>query len=97
MWGTRSISYTDIHRSRLGQVNRTFLGHLYYQSPNLVASSHGFAWYDGPGNETACHDNEDCRYSRWSWGHYHLPPCCTGNQARMVPNYVHHTWWGISS
>ena len=20
------------------------------------------------------------------------PPCCTGNQARLLPNYIHHTW-----
>ena len=27
---------------------------------------------------------------------YHTPPCCTGNQARMVPNFVHHQVWGYS-
>jgi len=22
----------------------------------------------------------------------HTPPCCTGNQARLLPNYIHHSW-----
>ena len=22
----------------------------------------------------------------------HTPPCCTGNQARLLPNYIHHMW-----
>ena len=28
--------------------------------------------------------------------YYHTPPCCAGNQARIVPEFVHHTWWGSS-
>lgn len=26
--------------------------------------------------------------------YYHSPPCCTGNQVRMLPNYIHHSWFG---
>ena len=83
-----------------GAVNRTFLGHLYYQSPNLIASSPGIAWYSGAGNETPCHADgadQNCKYSRWTFGHYHLPPCCTGNQARMLPNFIHHASFGTYS
>lgn len=23
---------------------------------------------------------------------FHTPPCCTGNQARLLPNWIHHQW-----
>lgn len=25
---------------------------------------------------------------------FHATPCCTGNQARLLPNYIHHMFWG---
>ena len=27
---------------------------------------------------------------------FHATPCCTGNQARLLPNYIHHMWWGTA-
>ena len=81
-----------------GSVNRTYLAHLYYQSPNLISNSDGIAWFDGKGTpgEKACHGDDksgNCRYSRWTFGHFHLPPCCTGNQARMLPNFIQHMFF----
>ena len=31
---------------------------------------------------------------RWSSTWFHTPPCCTGNQVRMLPNFIHHMWFG---
>lgn len=28
---------------------------------------------------------------RWHLNEMHTPPCCTGNQARLLPNYIHHS------
>eukprot|EP00937_MAST-01D_sp_MAST-1D-sp2_P001217 g1217.t1 len=30
----------------------------------------------------------------WDAAYLHTPPCCTGNQARMLPEFIHHAWWG---
>ena len=61
-----------------GAVNRTFLGHVYFQAPNLA-----------PGNAASHPGN-----GKFDEAYFHTPPCCTGNQARIVPEFVHHTWWG---
>eukprot|EP00035_Acanthoeca_spectabilis_P029756 m.475363 g.475363 ORF g.475363 m.475363 type:complete len:782 (-) comp38181_c0_seq1:62-2407(-) len=79
-----------------GAVNRTYLAHLYYQSPNLLNTSDGIAWFP---SEEECFGQEahgNCRYTRWTFGHFHLPPCCTGNQARMLPNFIHHMSFGVA-
>ena len=52
------------------------------ESPNLVASSLGYNNLDQQGD----------RAWRMEW--FHATPCCTGNQARLLPNYIHHTWMG---
>ena len=70
------------HNAAPGAINRTFSGHVYHQSPNLVASSLGYNNLDQQGD----------RAWRMEW--FHATPCCTGNQARLLPNYIHHTWMG---
>ena len=67
------------HNAAPGAINRSFTGHVYNQSPNLVASSLGWSIPGDP---------------RWHEAWYHNPPCCTGNQARLLPNYIHHMWYG---
>ena len=62
-----------------GAVNRSFSGHVYYQSPNFARNQAIYKGID-PG--------------RWRDAYWHEPPCCTGNQARFLPNFVHHMWWG---
>lgn len=69
------------HNAAPGAINRTFSGHVYYQAPNFVESS--FGWNCSGGNDY-----------RWRDQWYHNPPCCTGNQARLLPNYIHHMWYG---
>ena len=32
---------------------------------------------------------------RWVLAESHDPPCCTGNQARLLPNYIHHAWMAL--
>jgi DUF1680 family protein len=85
-----------------GSVNRTYLAHVYYESPNLMDTSSGIAWFEkgaGAGSgEDACNgedDNGNCHYNRWTFGHYHLPPCCTGNRARMLPNFIQHMFFNV--
>jgi hypothetical protein len=68
-----------------GAVNRSFNGHVYYQSPNLCNTSKGVT---GPANDPALTD------PRWEESWFHTPPCCTGNQVRMLPNFIHHMWFG---
>ena len=29
----------------------------------------------------------------WRMEWYHKTPCCTGNQARLLPNFIHHMWY----
>ena len=70
------------HNAAPGAINRTFSGHVYHQSANLVASSLGYNNLDQQGD----------RAWRMEW--FHATPCCTGNQARLLPNYIHHTWMG---
>jgi hypothetical protein len=70
------------HNAAPGAINRTFSGHVYHQSPNLVASSRGYDNLDQQGD----------RAWRMEW--FHATPCCTGNQARLLPNYIHHMFWG---
>ncbi len=60
------------HNAAPATVNRSFSGHVYYQSPNLVP---GQGLYGIP-------------KIKWEESYYHTPPCCTGNQARLLPNYV---------
>eukprot|EP00040_Diaphanoeca_grandis_P010510 m.53816 g.53816 ORF g.53816 m.53816 type:complete len:675 (-) comp21826_c0_seq1:383-2407(-) len=64
-----------------GAVNRSFSGHVYYQSPNMVNTSLGMDI------DPAITD------PRWAETWYHTPPCCTGNQVRMLPNFIHHMWF----
>jgi hypothetical protein len=69
------------HNGAPAAVNRSFLGHVYFQSPNYAqvsAANHALS----PG--------------KWEEAYIHTPPCCTGNQARMLPNYVHHMWFGTA-
>lgn len=70
------------HNAAPGAINRTFTGHVYNQNPNLVYSSLGTNDEDRGGD------------FRWQTHWYHHPPCCTGNQARLLPNYIHHMWYG---
>lgn len=65
-----------------GAVNRTFSGHVYYQSPNMVNTSRD------------AHIDPELTDPRWAETWYHTPPCCTGNQVRMLPNWIHHQWFG---
>ena len=54
--------------------------HVYFQSPNYA-----------PGQNTFGHPSDT-----WDEALWHGPPCCTGNQARMLPNYIHHMWFGTA-
>ena len=65
-----------------GAVNRTFSGHVYFQSPNFAQ------------NQTI---NKHLDPTRWADAYWHKPPCCTGNQARMLPNFVAAMWFGGSN
>ena len=66
------------HNAAPAAVNRTFTGHVYFQSPNY-----------SPRQNTGGHPGD-----KWDESLWHSPPCCTGNQARMLPNYIHHMWFG---
>ena len=68
------------HNAAPAAVNRSFEGHVYFQSPNYV-----------PGQNTFGHPGD-----KWDEALWHGPPCCTGNQARMLPNYIHHMWFGTA-
>ena len=70
------------HNAAPGAINRTFTGHVYHQSPNLVAGSRGYNNLDEQGDHA------------WRMEWFHATPCCTGNQARLLPNYIHHSWYG---
>jgi uncharacterized protein len=70
------------HNAAPGAINRTFSGHVYHQSPNLVGSSLGYNNLDMQGDHA------------WRMEWFHATPCCTGNQARLLPNYIHHMWFG---
>ena len=70
------------HNAAPGAINRTFSGHVYHQSPNLVGSSLGWNSLDVQGDHA------------WRMQWFHMTPCCTGNQARLLPNYIHHMWFG---
>lgn len=110
------------HNAAPGAINRTFSGHVYHQSPNLVATSRGYNNMDQQGDHA------------WRMEWFHATPCCTGaflvpgsgsddvcrlcipqhsislalptqaevsilartagNQARLLPNYIHHSWYG---
>lgn len=74
-----------------GAVNRSFSGHVYFQSPNLVPSTINHWPFNTPSADTG---NFSVTDPRWVESWYHTPPCCTGNQVRMLPNYIHHMWWG---
>eukprot|EP00041_Stephanoeca_diplocostata_P022479 m.537174 g.537174 ORF g.537174 m.537174 type:complete len:729 (-) comp22073_c0_seq14:544-2730(-) len=63
-----------------GAVNRTFLGHVYFQSPNL-----------SPADLVGLPSSTSAKFQEQWW---HAPPCCTGNQVRMLPNFIHHMWFG---
>ena len=72
------------HNAAPAAVNRSFQGHVYFQSPNFAYNLSQRNYPYNPGQDT----------TRWSNEYYHDPPCCTGNQARMLPNYIHHMWFG---
>lgn len=74
-----------------GAVNRTFSGHVYFQSPNLVQSTINKWPFNWPSADTGNFTGTD---PRWVESWYHTPPCCTGNQVRMLPNFIHHMWFG---
>lgn len=56
------------HNGAPGAVNRSFLGHVYFQSANLVPAD----------------QNSSSARDRWDEGFYHMPPCCTGNQVSIT-------------
>ena len=31
--------------------------------------------------------------TKFEEAYWHNPPCCTGNQVRILPNFIHHMWW----
>eukprot|EP00040_Diaphanoeca_grandis_P039116 m.258178 g.258178 ORF g.258178 m.258178 type:complete len:667 (-) comp36246_c0_seq1:227-2227(-) len=68
------------HNAAPGTLNRDYTEHVYYQSPNLVTIPKDFIEY---GHNVS---------KRWIMNVSHTPPCCTGNQARLLPNYIHHMW-----
>ena len=66
-------------------VSRTYMEHVYYQSANLREIPKGI---NGDGfQEYGANISR-----RWDLNVMHTPPCCTGNQARLLPNYIHHMW-----
>eukprot|EP00040_Diaphanoeca_grandis_P000149 m.14498 g.14498 ORF g.14498 m.14498 type:complete len:723 (-) comp10170_c0_seq1:354-2522(-) len=69
------------HNAAPGAVNRSFSGHVYFQSPNYAQMQ------DVDPNVAS---------DKWQEMYWHGPPCCTGNQARMLPNYIHHMWFGTA-
>ena len=60
------------HNAAPGAINRTFSGHVYHQSPNLVATSRGYNNMDQQGDHA------------WRMEWFHATPCCTG--AFLVPD-----------
>jgi hypothetical protein len=68
------------HNAAPGAVNRDYTKHVYYQNANLQHIPVDYIEYS----------NNISR--RWSLNEMHTPPCCTGNQARLLPNYIHHSW-----
>jgi len=73
------------HNAAPGAVNRTFTGHVYNQNPNLVMINSSSEGYHN------CQANGECR---WQMQWFHHPPCCSGNVNRLLPNYIHHMWYG---
>lgn len=72
------------HNAAPAAVNRSFQGHVYFQSPNYGYNMSKGRYPFNPTSDT----------SKWGNKYWHDPPCCTGNQARMLPNYIHHMWFG---
>ena len=56
--------------------------HVYYQSANLREIPKGI-------NGNGYHEYGNNISRRWNLNEMHTPPCCTGNQARLLPNYIH--------
>lgn len=63
-----------------GAVDRKYKQHIYYQSANLRQIPEDYIEYGGNISR------------RWEMDEMHNPPCCTGNQARLLPNFIHHMW-----
>lgn len=68
------------HNAAPAAVSRTWTEHVYFQAPNLQKIPHDA--YRLPGE-------------RYEMAQSHDPACCTGNQARLLPNYIHHMWMGF--
>jgi DUF1680 family protein len=61
------------HNAAPGAVNRDYTKHVYYQNANLQRIPVDYIEY---GHNIS---------RRWSMNTMHTPPCCTGNQARLLP------------
>jgi hypothetical protein len=68
------------HNAAPAAINRQYTQHVYYQSANLRQIPTDYIEYGVNISR------------RWSMRTMHTPPCCTGNQARLLPNYIHHMW-----
>ena len=72
------------HNAAPAAVSRTYTEHVYYQSANLREIPMGI-------NGNGYHEYGVNISRRWNLDEMHTPPCCTGNQARLLPNYIHHS------
>jgi hypothetical protein len=72
------------HNAAPGALSRSYTKHVYYQSANLRQIPTNYREY---GSNIS---------RRWELNEMHTPPCCTGNQARLLPNYIHHSWTATS-
>ena len=83
---TGEASYGDrleraFHNAAPAAVSRTYTEHVYYQSANLREIPKGI---DGDGfQEYGANISR-----RWDLNVMHTPPCCTGNQARVLLNMM---------
>lgn len=72
------------HNAAPAAVSRSYMEHVYYQSANLREIPKGI-------NGNGYHEYGNNISRRWNLNEMHTPPCCTGNQARLLPNYIHHS------
>ena len=72
------------HNAAPAAVSRSYTEHVYYQSANLQEIPMGI-------NGNGYHEYGANISRRWHLDEMHTPPCCTGNQARLLPNYIHHS------